>query len=61
MVNSCLLCGVGGQGTVLASKLIAFAAMEKGNGSVPPKPSVWPSGEAASSAMSAPATKSFPL
>lgn len=28
--NSCLLCGVGGQGTVLASKLIAFAAMEKG-------------------------------
>lgn len=27
---SCLLCGVGGQGTVLASKLIAFAAMEKG-------------------------------
>ena len=30
MVNSCLLCGVGGQGTVLASKLIAFAAMEKG-------------------------------
>ena len=30
MNNSCLLCGVGGQGTVLASKLIAFAAMEKG-------------------------------
>lgn len=27
---NCLLCGVGGQGTVLASKLIAFAAMEKG-------------------------------
>lgn len=25
-----LLCGVGGQGTVLASKLIAFAAMERG-------------------------------
>ncbi len=29
MVNSCLLCGVGGQGTVLASKLIAYAAMKK--------------------------------
>ncbi|MEE0777164.1 MAG: indolepyruvate oxidoreductase subunit beta [Bacillota bacterium] len=29
MTNNCLLCGVGGQGTVLASKLIAFAAMEK--------------------------------
>ena len=28
---NCLLCGVGGQGTVLASKLIAFAAMEKGS------------------------------
>lgn len=30
MTKNCLLCGVGGQGTVLASKLIAFAAMEKG-------------------------------
>lgn len=30
MTNSCLLCGVGGQGTVLASKMIAYAAMEKG-------------------------------
>ena len=30
MVISCLLCGVGGQGTVLASKLIATAAMERG-------------------------------
>lgn len=30
MTNSCLLCGVGGQGTVLASKMLAFAAMEKG-------------------------------
>ena len=29
-MNNILLCGVGGQGTVLASKLIAFAAMEKG-------------------------------
>ena len=29
MTKNCLLCGVGGQGTVLASKLIAFAAMEK--------------------------------
>lgn len=29
-MNNTLLCGVGGQGTVLASKLIAFAAMEKG-------------------------------
>lgn len=27
---NCLLCGVGGQGTVLASRLITFAAMEKG-------------------------------
>lgn len=30
MTNNCLLCGVGGQGTVLASKLLAYAAMEKG-------------------------------
>lgn len=30
MNKSCLLCGVGGQGVVLASKLIAFAAMEQG-------------------------------
>lgn len=30
MMNNILLCGVGGQGTVLASKLIAQAAMEKG-------------------------------
>ena len=30
-VNSCLLCGVGGQGTVLASKLIAYAAMKRGD------------------------------
>lgn len=30
MVKSYLMCGVGGQGTVLASKLIAEAAMEKG-------------------------------
>ena len=29
-INNCLLCGVGGQGTVLASKLIAFSAMQKG-------------------------------
>ena len=29
-IKNCLLCGVGGQGTVLASKLIAFAAMQKG-------------------------------
>lgn len=27
---NCLLCGVGGQGTVLASRLIAFAAMNNG-------------------------------
>lgn len=27
---NCLLCGVGGQGTVLAAKLIAYAAMKKG-------------------------------
>lgn len=31
MVRSYLLCGVGGQGTVLASRLIAAAAMEKGS------------------------------
>lgn len=30
MATNCLLCGVGGQGTVLASKLIALAAMERG-------------------------------
>lgn len=30
MTGNILLCGVGGQGTVLASKLIAEAAMEKG-------------------------------
>lgn len=30
MANNCLLCGVGGQGTVLASKLIAAAAMNNG-------------------------------
>ena len=30
MSTSTLLCGVGGQGTVLASRLIAFAAMRKG-------------------------------
>lgn len=30
MIKNCLLCGVGGQGVVLASKLIAYAAMDKG-------------------------------
>lgn len=30
MAKNCLLCGVGGQGVVLASKLIAFAAMKNG-------------------------------
>ena len=30
MNRNCLLCGVGGQGVVLASRLIACAAMEKG-------------------------------
>ncbi len=29
-MKNCLLCGVGGQGTVLASRIIACAAMEKG-------------------------------
>ena len=29
-VRSCLLCGVGGQGTVLASRIVAAAAMQKG-------------------------------
>ncbi|CDD53992.1 MULTISPECIES: indolepyruvate oxidoreductase subunit beta [Ruminococcus] len=28
--TSCLLCGVGGQGTVLASKLLAYAYMQQG-------------------------------
>ena len=31
MNKNIILCGVGGQGTVLASKLIAAAAMEKAN------------------------------
>lgn len=31
MSRSCLLCGVGGQGVVLASRLIAYAAMEQGD------------------------------
>lgn len=30
MTRNCLLCGVGGQGVVLASRLIAYAAMEQG-------------------------------
>ena len=30
MSKNCLLCGVGGQGVILASKLIACAAMEQG-------------------------------
>ena len=30
MRKNVLVCGVGGQGTVLASRLIALAAMEKG-------------------------------
>ena len=30
MKNDIILCGVGGQGTVLASKLMAFAAMNRG-------------------------------
>jgi indolepyruvate ferredoxin oxidoreductase beta subunit len=29
-MKSCLLCGVGGQGTVLASRIIAAASMQKG-------------------------------
>lgn len=29
-MKSCLLCGVGGQGTVLASRILASAAMEEG-------------------------------
>ena len=31
MTRNCLLCGVGGQGVVLASRLIAYAAMEQGD------------------------------
>lgn len=30
MSRNCLLCGVGGQGVVLASKLLAYTALEKG-------------------------------
>lgn len=30
MTKNCLLCGVGGQGVVLASKLIAYCALSKG-------------------------------
>ena len=30
MSTNIVLCGVGGQGTILASKLIATAAMERG-------------------------------
>ena len=30
MRKNCLLCGVGGQGVVLASKLISYAALDKG-------------------------------
>ena len=30
MRKNCLLCGVGGQGVVLASKLIAYAALDRG-------------------------------
>ena len=30
MNKSIILCGVGGQGTIMASRLIAAAAMEKG-------------------------------
>ena len=45
MNKNIILCGVGGQGTVLASKLIAAAAMEKVR-----KRSVWHSAEEAYSA-----------
>ena len=43
MTKNVLLCGVGGQGTVLASRLIALAAMEKGMEArgdwiIPPRP-----------------------
>ena len=31
MSRNCVLCGVGGQGVVLASRLIAYAAMEQGD------------------------------
>ena len=36
-----VLCGVGGQGTVLASKLLAAAAMSKDIPVMMPRPSVW--------------------
>ena len=44
MTKNVLLCGVGGQGTVLASRLIALAAMEKGMEARELKPSAWPRG-----------------
>ena len=38
---NCLLCGVGGQGTVLASRMIAAAAMKRGLFAETLKQSVW--------------------
>lgn len=38
MNKNIILCGVGGQGTVLASKLLAAAAMKKIYLSRPPRP-----------------------
>lgn len=42
-----LLAGVGGQGTVLASKLLAQAAMEQGWKAAPLRRSAWRSAAAA--------------
>ncbi len=58
MTKNVLLCGVGGQGTVLASRLIALAAMEKVWRPGVRKPSEWPSGAEAWLAMCASAGKS---
>jgi hypothetical protein len=48
MAENILLCGVGGQGTVLASRLIASAAMEKAWPSGPRRLSAWRSAAVAS-------------
>ena len=46
MSKNCLLCGVGGQGVILASKLIACAAMEQDSRCGLQRPSGCPSGAA---------------
>lgn len=41
MNKDILICGVGGQGTVLASKIIAASAMDEGSAYILQKQSVW--------------------